>query len=518
MLGMPLPSAGGVPRPLLTAGADQFMTTVKSQKDRDAPAGAKLPPPFGYLHVVVAGCKGLTRAISDVSARAFVRATLGEQVKVTAQAKEGGPRPRFGDECVFDVRNDREIVLELLVRGAGDGPAGAASLAAGETVLASARATIMPWISRGKFAGDIELRDGALQPCGSISLSVTYELSPASVAAASIARGGPTSPGGADASGRPGAPGGAASAAPGVTVRDPNGTFTDAEIREAFQSFDLDGNNFVGAAELRHILTHIGEVVTDEEVDEMIRMVDRDGDGQVSFPEFYRMLTNGREPPPGLLQSGSGGASGSAGGAGAGAAGGAGGADEPLDMASVLQARNEKKAAVEAFARLHGFSMEAIKTAWTAFRASDKLGDGIIAYAPFCELLDVEPTSEVEAMFGMFDPSRRGFIRLPEFLLGLVSFIAAAKDDRMRFCFNVFDSDKDGAINKEDLMGILRGNMMASSDKEVARKADTIMENADTNKDGFLDYEDFSRVAQRFPRIVFPLGITAGASGSPSKR
>lgn len=256
-MGFP-PGAGGVPRPLLTAGADQFMTTVKGQKDRDAPAAAKLPPPFGYLHVVVAGCKGLTRAISDVSARAFVRATLGDQVKVTAQAKEGGPRPRFGDECVFDVRNDREIVLELLVRGAGDGPAGTATLAAGETVLASARSTIMPWISRGKFAGDIELRDGALQPCGSISLSVTYELSPASVAAASIARGGPASPGGADAAGRPGA------SAASVTVRDPNGTFTDAEIREAFMSFDLDGNNFVGAAELRHILTHIGEVVTDE--------------------------------------------------------------------------------------------------------------------------------------------------------------------------------------------------------------------------------------------------------------
>lgn len=44
---------------------------------------------------------------------------------------------------------------------------------------------------------------------------------------------------------------------------------------------DLDKNMFVGAAELRHVLICMGELITDEEVDEMIRMVDTDGDGQV---------------------------------------------------------------------------------------------------------------------------------------------------------------------------------------------------------------------------------------------
>jgi Ca2+-binding EF-hand superfamily protein len=38
------------------------------------------------------------------------------------------------------------------------------------------------------------------------------------------------------------------------------------EIKEAFMAFDLDHNNFVGAAEIRHVLVNIGENVTDEEV------------------------------------------------------------------------------------------------------------------------------------------------------------------------------------------------------------------------------------------------------------
>lgn len=372
---------GGAPGSavVLTAGVDQFISTVKGQKDKAAPANAKLPPPFGYLRVVVAGCKGLTRAISDVSAKTFVRVSLGDQIRVTGQAKEGGPRPRFGDECSFDVRNDRELALELILRQQG-GPQGGVS----ETVLASARSSIMAWISKGKFAGDLELRDPALQPCGSVSLNATYELSPASVAAAAMVKSGGTGSGAniataaalaqqqeaaaAAAGGKPITPG------PTVTVRDPNTLFSDQEIKEAFLSFDLDGNSFVGAAELRHILSHLGEAVTDEEVDEMIRMVDRDGDGQVSFGEFYRMLTNGRDPPPGLLQSGV-------------VGGGSGGGllspgskvlgqeidDSPLDMASVLQTRNQKKVAVEGFVKINGITMEQVKSAFQTFKVGDKL-------------------------------------------------------------------------------------------------------------------------------------------------
>ena len=42
-----------------------------------------------------------------------------------------------------------------------------------------------------------------------------------------------------------------------------------------------DGNGFISAAELRHVMTNLGEKLTDEEVDEMIREADVDGDGQV---------------------------------------------------------------------------------------------------------------------------------------------------------------------------------------------------------------------------------------------
>nr|XP_033794192.1 multiple coagulation factor deficiency protein 2 isoform X2 [Geotrypetes seraphini]XP_033794193.1 multiple coagulation factor deficiency protein 2 isoform X2 [Geotrypetes seraphini] len=51
-----------------------------------------------------------------------------------------------------------------------------------------------------------------------------------------------------------------------------------------------DGNGFISSAELRHVMTILGEKLTEEEVDEMIREADIDGDGQVNYEEFVQML------------------------------------------------------------------------------------------------------------------------------------------------------------------------------------------------------------------------------------
>lgn len=48
-------------------------------------------------------------------------------------------------------------------------------------------------------------------------------------------------------------------------------------------SIGQDGNGYISAAELRHVMTNLGEKLTDEEVDEMIREADIDGDGQVNY-------------------------------------------------------------------------------------------------------------------------------------------------------------------------------------------------------------------------------------------
>ena len=45
------------------------------------------------------------------------------------------------------------------------------------------------------------------------------------------------------------------------------------EFIRGFQVFDKEGNGFIGAGELRYVLTQLGEKMSDEEVDELLKGV-----------------------------------------------------------------------------------------------------------------------------------------------------------------------------------------------------------------------------------------------------
>lgn len=111
-----------------------------------------------------------------------------------------------------------------------------------------------------------------------------------------------------------------------MMARKMRDTDSEEEIKEAFKVFDKDGNGYISAAELRHVMTNlgqylfflsrssvrekrvrlswertrrsvgrlvkltmfafvrfVGEKLSDTEVDEMIREADVDGDGQINY-------------------------------------------------------------------------------------------------------------------------------------------------------------------------------------------------------------------------------------------
>jgi Ca2+-binding EF-hand superfamily protein len=56
-----------------------------------------------------------------------------------------------------------------------------------------------------------------------------------------------------------------------------------AELREAFDLFDVNGNGYISKDELIQAMKNMGENLGDKEINEMIGKADINKDGQVSF-------------------------------------------------------------------------------------------------------------------------------------------------------------------------------------------------------------------------------------------
>jgi Ca2+-binding EF-hand superfamily protein len=88
-------------------------------------------------------------------------------------------------------------------------------------------------------------------------------------------------------------------------------------------------------------------------------------------------------------------------------------------------------------------------------------------------------------------------------MLGLNNFTGATQDQKVTFCFHLFDEDRSNSIELGEQTDILQANHMAGDPTAVQRKAQTIMRQADDG-DGSLTLEEFHVIAQKFPNIIFP--------------
>ena len=68
-------------------------------------------------------------------------------------------------------------------------------------------------------------------------------------------------------------------------------TDSEEDIVEAFRVFDRDGKGVISPADLKHVMSNLGEKLTDEEVAEMIREADVSGDGNINYKEFVSLMT-----------------------------------------------------------------------------------------------------------------------------------------------------------------------------------------------------------------------------------
>jgi hypothetical protein len=82
-----------------------------------------------------------------------------------------------------------------------------------------------------------------------------------------------------------------------LMARKMKDTDCEEELVDAFRVFDRDGSGLINADELRHVMTNLGEKITDEELAEMLGEADVDDDGKVDYEEFVKLMLGGGPPP-----------------------------------------------------------------------------------------------------------------------------------------------------------------------------------------------------------------------------
>jgi len=283
--------------------------------------------------------------------------------------------------------------------------------------------------------------------------------------------------------------------------------FSDEEIKQAFDTFDLDKNENVGAMEIKHILDVIGEQATDEEIDEMIRMCDTDGAGQVTFEEFSKLMKQPAPPVPPAPPS----------------HGKKSALRRNVSLAAPMPGETAPSYAIESTQQTRLISVETlikklsggmtrmkpaqIKKIYKRFNEIDVDQSGAIDYKEFLMALEIDDSKTAHQMFNIFDMDGSGEVELKEFIVVLSNYTAAAKDEKLRFAFMMFDEDGSGFIERNELINMLRANFVieAPSDANLEQRADRVFTVLNLPTDGQISYEDFMRLYKEADGLIYPI-------------
>jgi len=154
-----------------------------------------------------------------------------------------------------------------------------------------------------------------------------------------------------------------------------------------------------------------------------------------------------------------------------------------------------------------GFTSNQIERLYSRFTSLDKANTGALAREDFLRIpeLAINPLGEriVMAFFRHSDEDRVNF---RQFVRVLAHFRPVKKnreglnsrEGKLQFAFKLYDLDDDDRITKEELLAVLQ--MMVgeniSEDQLTSIAERTILE-ADTDGDGMINFEEFSKALDR---------------------
>jgi Ca2+-binding EF-hand superfamily protein len=135
----------------------------------------------------------------------------------------------------------------------------------------------------------------------------------------------------------------------------------------------------------------------------------------------------------------------------------------------------------------------------------DKRNKGVVTYQDFLVGMDRKDTESSRRLFNLIDKDGSGEVDLKEFMLGLSHVTQSSQEERVQFAFNLFDSDKNGIIDRSELTKIVRMSSPLSAQPQwIERRVDEVYESLHLRRNLNIDFDTFLLLAKENPDLITP--------------
>lgn len=156
------------------------------------------------------------------------------------------------------------------------------------------------------------------------------------------------------------------------------------------------------------------------------------------------------------------------------------------------------------------FTPKELEMLYVKFKAvsNSEIADDLIDLDEFEHALGLKKSGFVERIFAAFDKDDSKQIDFYEFATGLSAMSTRASlHEKAGFCFGVYDIDRNGYIDKQELTEVLSFSLGQNSNvklppHQLNKIIDVTFKKMDSNGDGQISLEEFEAEAKKNPSIL----------------
>ncbi|GAA6103428.1 EF-hand calcium-binding domain-containing protein 1 [Tachysurus ichikawai] len=107
----------------------------------------------------------------------------------------------------------------------------------------------------------------------------------------------------------------------------------------------------------------------------------------------------------------------------------------------------------------------------------------------------------MDRVFRAFDKDNDSYITVKEWIEGLAVFLRGTLNEKIKFCFDVYDLNGDGYISREEMFHMLKNSLIRQlteedPDEGIKDLVEIILKKMDYDHDSRLSYSDFEKAVR----------------------